>query len=262
MMNFAIEAIVAASFGTSHSDTAPKTIGAVEEAIRAACPQQQVVRAYTSSMMRRALARRGEVIPSPQEALVSLAAEGVRRVCVLPTHFIPGEEYEKLHREAAALAPQFDRLTIAKPLLDTAEDCRRMVKLLLEAMPHGEHEAVCWMGHGSPHPANCRYQQLAKLLHQADEHCFLATVDGAPTFDEVLPKLLASGCHTVHLLPMMLVAGDHAKNDMTGDTPESWKSRLEAAGVDTVAHLQGLGEQPALRAWYLDRLQQACGEWQ
>lgn len=245
------QAIVITSFGTSVPE-ARVSITAVEEALKSAAPDCVCVRAFTSSIIRRILAGRGENVPSVTQALERLCANGARKVVVQPTHLLYGFEYDKLKAEADAFAARFEQVTVGRPLLANTEDIQRFAGCLSQTYPERDGEAVVLMGHGTEHFANAVYPALQTALHlKGRDDLYIGTVEGWPSFDDVLNQLKE---RRVLLAPLMLVAGDHAREDMAGDSPDSWKSRLEQAGVSVTCSFTGLGMLPWVQEMYRERL--------
>ena len=254
------KAILAVSFGTSHFDTLEKTIAAIEADLAAAFPDRALFRAFTSGMILRKLEKEGTHIDDVPQALERLAAEGYADVAVQPTHILNGDEYDKLLAQAAPFAGRFARLAFGKPLLTGLADYRALAEALLAESPApSEDAAVLWMGHGTGHYANAAYAQLEYLLHDLGRRdMVVGTVEGYPGFDEALRRLKERpGLRRVELRPLMVVAGDHAKNDLAGEEPDSWKSRLAAEGYAVTCALRGLGEYPAVRAIFVRHAEEA-----
>ena len=246
--NMMKKAILVVSFGTSYQDTLDKTIAATERAIAGAFPDWEARRAFTSSMiMKKLRARDGLQIDNVAQAMGRLEDEGYTHVAVQPTHVMHGEEYEKL---LAQLEPYRHRLAIqvGEPLLDKQEDYEAVTSALLGWLPQLEQEeALILMGHGPAHFANSAYCQMEQHLQEHCDRIFVATVEGFPTLERV-KKLLAARpeIKKLTLAPLMLVAGDHARNDMAGED-DSWKAQLEEAGYSVRCVLQGMGECPAIQ---------------
>ena len=239
------KAVLVVSFGTSHLDTLEKTIVPIEGDIAAALPDRTLRRAFTSGMILRKLERRdGLHIDNVSQALERLAGEGVRDVTVQPTHIMNGEEYDKLLAQAEPFRGQFGRLAIGRPLLSTEEDYRETAQALLEVLPERESgTALLFMGHGTEHFANSAYSQLENMFYfLGHPHVLVGTVEGFPGLDYVRKRLKEQDIRKVYLAPFMIVAGDHAQNDLGGDEEDSWKSVLEQDGYETQVLLQGLGE--------------------
>ncbi len=243
------------SFGTSYPETLEKNIAAIEGEAAAAFPGWTVRRAFTSGMILRKLEQRdGVVLDDVPAALTRLAEEGYQAVVLQPTHIMNGDEYDKLCAQAAPFERRFARFAVGRPLLTAAEDYRAAAEGVMASIPApAEDEALVFMGHGTGHHANAAYAQLEYVLHDLGwKRVFLGTVEGYPGLEEVLRRLSERPeVKRVILHPFMVVAGDHASNDMAGEEPDSWKSRLESAGYHVSCMLKGLGEYPALRAIFL-----------
>ena len=235
------KAILVVSFGTSYQDALKNNILAVETAIGDAFPGWEVRRAFTSSIIMKKLLRRdGMEIDTVSRAMEKLEKEGYTHIAVQPTHVMHGEEYEKL---LSQLEPFRQKLNVwvGEPLLDRQEDYAQAADALLSWLPpRAADEALVLMGHGSAHFANAAYGQL----------------EGYPTLERVERQLAARpSIKKIVLAPFMLVAGDHAQNDMAGDE-DSWKARLEAKGYSVRCILKGLGECPAIQQIFV----QHCAE--
>lgn len=248
------KAILAVSFGTSYPDTLEKTIAAIEADLAAAFPERRLFRAFTSGMIIRKLAMRdGVAVDTVPEALERLASEGYGDVVIQSTHVINGEEWEKLREQAAAFAPSFSSLAFGLPLLTGIEDYRAVTAAVLRHLPAPQAgRAIVFMGHGSEHPANAVYATLEYMFHDMGRRDIrVGTVEGYPGFEEVSRRLAEDpAVHSVLCYPLMVVAGDHAKNDMAGEGPDSWRSMLEAKGYQVECVLKGLGELPEIREIY------------
>ena len=255
------QALLAVSFGTSHLDTLEKTIAAIERDMAAALPGYALRRAFTSGMILRKLRERdGLEIDDVPAALARLEAEGFARVVLQPTHIINGEEYDKLMAQAR---PWADRLEIRAglPLLTSVQDARDVAAALMaELEAPAPDEALVFMGHGSGHHANAAYAQLEYVLHDAGwPRAFIGTVEGYPELPEVLRRVRELGdVRRVRLQPLMVVAGDHAKNDMAGEDDDSWRSVFARAGYQVDCRIRGLGEYARIRALFAAHARAAC----
>ena len=252
------KAILVVSFGTSYQDTLEKTIQATEQAIGDSFPGWEVRRAFTSGMILKKLRTRDNLaIDNVTQAMARLEKEGYTHIAVQPTHVMHGEEYEKL---LSQLEPYRRRLqvTVGEPLLDKQEDYEAVSDALLQWLPvPGPQEALVLMGHGTPHFANSAYGQLEQNLQDRCGRVFVGTVEGYPTLERVIAQLHSHPeIQKITLAPFMLVAGDHARNDMAGDD-DSWKCQLEAEGYSVTCLLQGLGECPAIRQLFVRHCAQA-----
>lgn len=247
--------LLAVSFGTSHSRTREETIGAIEAALGKAYPEYALRRAFTSPTILRILRQRdGLAVDNLSQALERLAAEGASRVVVQPTHFMNGFEYDELSAVARSYESRFPAFSLGRPLLRSEEDCRRLAAVLLkETREHRQPgTALVFVGHGTEHPANAVYRQLqAEFARAGHPDCFVGTVEAEPSPEEVLEQLAAAGAASVVLLPLMIVAGEHAVNDVAGAGADSWKSRLTAAGYPVTCVMRGLGQYPGVRELFI-----------
>ena len=236
------KAIVAVSFGTTHRDAEASCIRPVEAALSAAFPDWEIRRAWTSRIIARRLAARGEAVENETEALERLRSEGYERIAFVPTHMIRGQEYERVTAVAAGLP-------VSAPLLDTGEDLIWMAALL-DGIAVQEGRTLLVMGHGTDHAADATYARLRAAL---TDRVKLACVEGRYALDGVMDELEAVPGRALTLMPLMLVAGDHAKNDLAGDEGDSWKSRLEARGFDIRLRLEGLGASAAVQQRFVEK---------
>lgn len=251
--------ILFASFGTSHRDAQESCLDAVTASLARTDPEAIARQAYTSGMIRRVLERRGEHVDDVRQALARMAVDGVTDLTVQPGHLLPGEEYDKLVRQVSGCATLFGTVRVGEPLLATSEDMNRVVDIMAEQYPEQRESAVVLMGHGTSWFANVVYSAMnyrAQTQGRPDIH--VACVEAEPTLDTVIGQLDASGYRRVRLAPLMLVAGDHAKNDMAGTDGRSWASRLEAAGYEVEVHLEGMGEIPGVRRMYVEHARAAA----
>lgn len=251
------QAILVVSFGTSVVD-ARSAIVAVEEALHKAEPDRTFFRAFTSPTIRRILAERGELVPSLEEALNSLQELGYTDVVVQPTHLLYGYEYDAIRAAVAPFVCRFVRLVLGIPLLASSADLIALSTLLSNAYPAQSEQVVVLLGHGTEHFANMVYPALQTALHLAGrDDILIGTVEGWPGRKEILIQLEKYRTGRILLAPLMLVAGDHARNDMAGSEPDSWKSRFEAAGWTVTAQMQGLGERREIQNLYVQHLKQS-----
>ncbi|MGI6028116.1 MAG: sirohydrochlorin cobaltochelatase [Candidatus Heteroscillospira sp.] len=244
------KAILAVSFGTSHLDTLEKNIAAIERDLALAMPDREPRRAFTSGMiMKKLLERDGLSIPNTAEALEALADEGFEDVVIQPTHVLNGDEYDKLRAQAAPYEERFERMSFGAPLLTETEDYRALARAVLPTLPEKRSDtAIVYMGHGTGHHANAVYAMLDYMFRDMGrEDIHIGTVEGYPGLDEVRRRVYEQGAENVLLLPLMIVAGDHAKNDLAGDDEDSWKQVFLHDGKNVRCVLSGLGENPAVR---------------
>ena len=252
------KAILAVSFGTSYPDTLRKTIAATEQALAEAFPDWEVRRAFTSGMIIRKLKERdGVVIENVHQAMHRLEEEGYTHVAVQSTHVMHGEEYEKMLSQLEPYRLRM-KISVGMPLLHSEEDYLSVAKALLNWLPTLDaDEALVLMGHGTTHFANSAYAQMEHMLQAHCDRVYLATVEGYPTLDSVERQLAKRPeiCRLM-LAPFMLVAGDHARNDMSGEE-DSWAEQLTKAGYSVRCILQGLGECSAIRELFVEHCRQA-----
>ena len=190
-----------------------------------------------------------------QEALEQLAQDGVEQVYVLPTHVLPGYEYDDLLEAVEKIRPQFQQLRMAPPLLGDTWGVRALAQILCDRFPRQEGQAVVLLGHGTEHPGNLVYPALQGVLDWLGrEDILIGTVEGWPQAEDVLEQLSRQNCRRVLLAPLMLVAGTHAVEDMAGPEPKSWKNRLEASGYEVTPIFEGLGRLPQVQEMYVHRL--------
>lgn len=253
------KALLVVSFGTSHTETREKTIGAIEKNIASAYPNHEVRRAFTSGMILKVLEKRdGIVIDNVAEAMNRLVSDGFEEVLVQPTHVIPGDEYDEMVGDVIMFEDRFDKVSIGTPLLYDTEDYRKVISAVMEQFPDlGEREALVLMGHGTEHPINAVYAALDYMFKDMGyPNVFVGTVEAYPGVETALKQVEAFRPEKVILMPLMVVAGDHAINDMAGDEEDSWKSIFEKAGCKVECILKGLGEFQAVRDIYLEHIAQ------
>lgn len=255
------QAIVLTSFGVADPEERARTIDCIALDLRAKYKDYDILEAYTSAFLRKKIrAQEGREIPSLPDVLARLAQDGYTRALILPTHLTPGEEYEeKIQAPYEAYRDRLADLRLAAPILARAEDDPRVLTALLLDLHVRPGEQLVLMGHGSPHRHNPVYDRLQ--AHVDGEglpvHIGVLEPSDTPGFDEVLARLRAAGATDVLLAPLLLTGGRHVQRDLAGEQPESWTSRLAAAGFSVRVSAHGLGEYPAFRALYLARAEQA-----
>lgn len=248
--------LLVVSFGTSYNETRAKTIDAVEAELQKAYPDYQVRRAFTSQIIIDILKERENLtIDNVTQAMERLVADGVKDVVVQPTHIMTGFEYDDMVKEVSAFADKFDSLKISTPVLTEDADYDAVVEALVaqNSAYEADDTVLVFMGHGTEHEANATYTKLQEKLNAAGhENYIIGTVEATPSLDDVAAAVKASGAKKVVLMPLMIVAGDHANNDMAGDEEDSWKSVLTAQGYEVECVLQGLGEYAGIRQILVD----------
>ena len=243
--------LLVVSFGTSYNDNRAATIGAVESAMETAFPDYAVRRGFTSNIIIEHIQRRdGVVIDDVTEALARAKANGVKNLLVQPTHLMNGYEYGDLVKELEGCVSDFESVRIGAPLLTTDEDFAAVAQAMVDAAAGYDDgkTAVCYMGHGSEAAANGIYARMQQhLTGSGHDNFFVGTVEAEPTAEDLVKLVKAAGYEKVVLRPMMIVAGDHANNDMAGDGEDSWKSVFTAAGFQVTCEINGLGELEAIQ---------------
>ncbi len=256
--NPAKKAILVVSFGTSYNDNREKTIGAIEKAVSLAYPDYAVKRAFTSRMVINKLKTRdGIKIDNVDEAMCNLVLEGYGTVIVQPTHVMNGYEYEEMLSLVEPYKGSFEALYLGSPLLTSEEDYTRLAKAVTAEVPETNREdtAVVLMGHGTDHFANSAYAALDYRMKDMGYHnIFIGTVESYPDLDTVKRQVTAHKVKKVVLYPLMIVAGDHANNDMAGEEEGSWKRAFEEEGYEVKCVLKGLGEYDAIRRMFVERI--------
>lgn len=250
--------ILAVSFGTTYQETLEFTIAATERRLAESFPGWEVRRAFTASTIVRILRKRGVQVDGVSEALEKLVALGTSDLVVQPLHLIPGEEYHMLLRALAPYRSAFRRIAVGEPLFAGTDTYQEAVDAVLGSVPApGPGEALVFMGHGSSHAANAAYALIQLLLERRGPGIFVGTVEGYPDLDWVIEKLEAGKFRRAILYPLMLVAGDHAHNDMAGDGEDSWKTILGSRGISALPVLRGLGEVRQIQDLYVARARAA-----
>jgi sirohydrochlorin cobaltochelatase len=255
------KAILLVAFGTSDPEAA-KAFDLVEKRTRERFPDVELRWAYTSRMIRSKLAKESKVLDSPEIALAKLMDQGYTHVAVLSLHTISGQEFHELYQNShlfGQMAGGFQRILVARPLLSSAKDMQDVGEALLKSIPGRKAgEAVIFMGHGTQHhPADAIYLAMNQVFQELDANAHVAAVEGRSSLENVIPKLKKRNVKKVFLLPLMAVAGDHAKNDMAGDDPDSWKSILTSRGFKVEPILRGTAEIPEIVDVWLDHLRDA-----
>lgn len=249
------------SFGTSFNDSRRLTIGAIEDQLEKSFPDYSVRRGFTANIVIDHVAKRdGEKIDDINESLKRAVDNGVKNLVVQPTHLMNGLEYEELKGDIAQYSDAFDKIAIGQPLLSSDDDFSRVENAIVDwTKDYDDGEtAIVFMGHGTSADSNGVYQKMQDLLTK-DGHTnyFVGTVEATPSLDDVMAAVKKGNYKRVVLEPLMVVAGDHANNDMAGDDKDSWKSQFEAAGYQVECLLRGLGENETIRQIYVEHAQAA-----
>lgn len=254
------KAILVVSFGTSYLDTLEKTIEKAEKQIRDKFSEYDIYRAFTSHMIIKKLKEKYEIfVDTPEEILEKLYETGYEEVIMQPLHMIPGEEFIYINKIAEAFKEKFEVLKVGRPIFyyQGIDELPQDYSLFIEATKelYEENNAVVLMGHGTAHPANSVYGCLQAVFEDDGyENVFVTTVEGYPNFENVISRVKRKNISEVTIAPLMVVAGDHARNDMASDDEESLKSMLEAEGIKVNVHLKGLGENEKFNELYINRI--------
>ena len=269
--------LLVVSFGTSFNDSRTADIGGIEKALQTAYPDWSVRRAFTAQIIiNHVQARDDEKIDNMDQALQRAVDNGVKNLVVQPTHLMHGAEYDELTEAVESYKDKFESVTIAEPLLgevgdsdDAVNDDKKAVAEAITAeavktagydsleVAEADGTAFVFMGHGTSHTAKISYSQMQSQMNDLGyDNVFIGTVEGKPedtACEAVIEKIKEAGYKKVVLRPLMVVAGDHANNDMAGDDEDSWKSQFEASGafdkIDT--QIAGLGEISAIQDLYV-----------
>lgn len=256
-MSITKKGILVVSFGTSVLETFKSCIESTENRIKDSFPEYEIRRAFTSNIIIKKLKKEHNIyIDTATEALEKMRKEGFDEVYVQPLHIMPGDEYDKIIYAVSQQVSNFDKLVLGRPMLYREKDYTIAAEALKTQLPETkEDRAVVLMGHGSTHPANASYALLQCILNDSGiEKIFVGTVEGYPIIQNIIPRLKEKNIREVVLMPFMLVAGDHAINDMAGEEMDSWKSILENKGFEVSVYLHGLGENKAFQEIYVQHI--------
>lgn len=245
-------ALIAVSFGTSYPETRKKTIEAVEEKLAKEYPEFDVFRAFTSNKVIKKIKEQEQMmILTVDQQMQKLIAEGYKEIYVQPLHIIPGSEYSKALHQAMRYKDQLELIKVGKPLLSSMKDYQKIVAWLEKlSQDLKTDEALVLMGHGSQHSAFTVYACLDHML--LEKPIFICAVESYPEITLLIERLKKSSYKKIKLYPLMLVAGDHATNDMASDEEDSWKSQLEQAGFTVEAYLKGMGEAAEIQQQFVE----------
>lgn len=253
--------LLVVSFGTSYNDSRRLTIGAIENAVEQAFPDYSVRRGFTSQIIiDHVKSRDGVAIDNVGEALDRAVENGVKTLVVQPTHLMNGLEYNDLVNELAEYADSFEKIEVGEPLLTSDEDFNAVIQAITEATADYDdgETAICFMGHGTEADSNQVYAKMQEMLAAAGyTNYFVGTVEAEPSLEDVLAAVQAGEYKKVVLEPLMIVAGDHANNDMAGDEEGSWKTAFEDAGYEVTCVVRGLGELEPIQQLFVEHAQAA-----
>lgn len=252
------KAILVVSFGTSYENTRKKTIEAIEEEFAQKYSDYEIYRGWTSTMiLKKIYSRDGLKIPTVTEAMEQMVKDGVKEVFVQPTHILNGVENDIMTEEIKRYQDSFTTIAFSTPLLNSTLDMKEVVSFVGKEFSFvGKDEALVFMGHGTTHYVNTVYAALDYVFKDLGHpNIFVGTVEAYPELESVLRHLDTFKPKKVYLTPFMIVAGDHAENDMAGEDEDSWKSLLEEKGYEVSCIMRGLGEYPEIRKLFLKHLE-------
>ena len=275
--------LLVVSFGTSFNDSRAEDVKGIEDALAEAYPDWSVRRAFTAQIIiNHVEARDDEVIDNMQQALDRAVENGVKNLVVQPTHLMHGAEYDEMTEAINGYKDKFESVAIAEPMLGEVGDDATVINDDKKAVAQAITDAACkeagfdsmdaaaeagtafvFMGHGTSHTANVTYDQMQTQMEDLGfKNAFIGTVEGEPedtACDKVIEKVKEAGYKNVVLRPLMVVAGDHANNDMAGDDEDSWKSQFVASGnFDKVdCQIEGLGRVEAVEKLYVEHTKAA-----
>ena len=273
--------LLVVSFGTSFNDSRAEDIKGIEDALAEAFPDWSVRRAFTAQIIiNHVQARDGEKIDNMDQALERAVANGVKTLVVQPTHLMHGAEYDEMCEALDAYRDKIETIVVAEPMLGEVGSDATVINADKEAVAKAvvaaaleeagfestekaaeESTAFVFMGHGTAHVAKVTYSQMqTQMQNLGYENVFIGTVEGEPeetACENVIEAVKAAGYTKVVLRPLMVVAGDHANNDMAGSDDDSWKTMFEAAGLDVTCQISGLGRIEAVQQLYVAHTQAA-----
>lgn len=242
--------ILVTSFGTSHPDTREKTIGEIERIVSQKYGSDKVERAYTSNIVRKVVEdQEGLKIFNHKEGIEELRRRGYNDIVTMSLHIIEGSEYKN------KINAQDIITTVSKPLLYTDEDYLKIVHDK-EINDYNGYDALIFMGHGSEDVADKTYIKLQEFyIQEGKTDIYIGTVEGKRTLEDIIEELKLKNYKNILLKPFMIVAGDHAKNDMASDEEDSWKTILTELGYEVNSDLRGLGEYDLVRKMFIQKLE-------
>lgn len=263
------KALLVVSFGTSFKETREKTICALEEDLRKAFPDRDFYRAWTSErIIKKVAEKEGLKVDRIEEAVLHMKADGVTDVLVQSTHMTDGYENDRLKKLFEGVKDGFEKISFGRPMLTSPEDIDYMSEAVLKEFGDVKNKdaALVLMGHGSPvkgemegydpdHDPNRVYVDQEKSFRKLGyDNVFVGTVEAVPTLEDTIADLKAGfpAPGKVYIAPYLIVAGDHATNDMAGDDPDSWKNMIAKEGYEVVPVIRGLGEYPHVRERFVE----------
>lgn len=254
------KAILVVSFGTSYIKALEKSIFIVENKIKEEFKEFDVFRAFTSHFIIKKLKEKHRLeVWTPEEALKILKEEGYEEIIVQPLHLIAGEEFDYIKRVISGHKDDFNSIKFGRPIFyyqgidELPHDYSEFIDSMKDVL--NDNKATVMIGHGTAHPSGASYGCLQTVLKEEGyDNVFIGTIEGYPSFNTVLKLVKEKNIDEVTLIPLLLVAGDHAQNDIGSDDENSWKSMFESKGVKAKVIMKGLGEYPKFNELYIKRI--------
>ncbi|MFI3325978.1 MAG: sirohydrochlorin cobaltochelatase [Clostridia bacterium] len=257
-----MKAILVVSFGTSYKETRKVTIEATEKEIENQFKDYKIYKAWTSKkIIAKVLKTQNISVLTIKQAIEQMKQDGITDVIVQPTHIMNGIENDTMKTEVSLYKADFNSITFGNPLLTSWEDMDKSVEIMANEFADTNNDtAIVLMGHGTEHYANMAYAALDyNFKDKGYNRFFVGTVEAFPSAQNVMTAVTKSGYTKVMLTPFMLVAGDHANNDLIGDEDDSWKSQFENAGFQVSYRLKGLGEYADIRKIFVEHIKETQG---
>ncbi len=258
-----MRAILIVSFGTTFEDTRRKTIDVLEKRIASEFADYKIYRAWTSKMIIEKIKKRDHIkIPTVTEAFKQMSEDGITEVIVQPTHVINGVENDLMKQDANRFLNQMERIVFGEPLISSEEDGQICVDMIADAFSYlnKQEEYLVLMGHGTTHYVNTVYAAMDyKFKEQGHENIYVGTVEAYPEIDTLVKIINQKKPKKIILTPFMIVAGDHARNDMAG-AEDSWKSKFEHEGYVVECVVRGLGEYEKVQELLVAHTRSAVAE--
>lgn len=254
------QAMLVVSFGTSYADTRELTLDATQDVFEEKFASYDVYRAFTAQTIIDILKERDNIeVYNVKEALEELKKQKYGTVVIQSLHVMNGAEYDDMMAVVRDYEKDFNEIKVGKALLTTHEDYEAVIEALAVNFPEmADDEAVVFMGHGTHHEAGAVYAALEYSFKAAGyDNVFVGTVEGFPTLDHVVSQLEEKSIEKVTLMPLMIVAGDHAENDMGGDEEDAWKVILKQAGYEVEVYMHGMGENQGIRDIFISHAEEA-----
>lgn len=249
--------IIITSFGTTHEDTRKLCIESIENLIKEKFKDYYILRAFTSRIVISRLKENYNYpVENPREALEIMKSKGIKDIYIQPLLIIEGAEYDKIIKEVNEFLEENQdfNIRVGKPLLSSEKDYIDSIDAL-DIEDYNLNEGLVLMGHGTYHQANISYEKMENILRDRGyKNVFVGTVEGEKNIEDIISSLKADKISKVDLMPFMLVAGDHVKNDMASDEEDSWKSLLEKNNIEVNVKLKGLGENKGIQKIFVEHL--------